>query len=44
MKMKLKLFISAAILLFLVGLASHGEITKDSAEKESVANKTVHQP
>lgn len=41
---KIKIIISSAIILFLVGLAMHGEITRDSVEKESVANKTVHQP
>lgn len=40
---KIKIFVSAAIILFLVGLASHNEITKGSNKKESVENKTIHQ-
>lgn len=39
---KIKIIISAAIILFLVGLASHGEMTKDSIKKESVVG-AAHQ-
>ncbi|MDU9693248.1 hypothetical protein O0Q50_18900 [Priestia aryabhattai] len=40
---KIKIIVSTAIILFLVGLASHNEITKGSIKKESVENKAIYQ-